>query len=129
MNEEIGIHVVPMVMRSHEEYFVVDSDTAVCACVRRYKIPYRAIGNKLRDVQYINTDGTSYEMARVSIETRPEFSNDFTSNQYRTFYVQNDDVVLMENLHKEDCMLSEVILENLTLFILVMIQVQYQLLF
>ena len=44
-NEEISIHVIPMVMRVHEEYYVVDEDIPICSCVVRYKIPYRAMGN------------------------------------------------------------------------------------
>lgn len=95
-NEEIGIHVIPMVMRLHEEYFVVDEDISLCSCKFRYKIPYRSIGNKLRDVQYVLTDGTHYEMTRVSIEDRPTCLEDNYRDKYLKFYVEGDSVVLLD---------------------------------
>ena len=97
MNEELGIHILPMVLRAHEEYYVIDEDVALSACTIRYKIPYRAVGNKLRDVQFIDNAGTQYEMTRVSLEDRPEYQGNYTNNQFLTFYLQNDDVVLMQN--------------------------------
>lgn len=97
MNEELGIHVLPMVLRAHEEYYVIDEDQAISACTIRYKIPYRAVGNKLRDVQFVDSAGTQYEMTRVSLEDRPEYQGNYTNNQFLTFYLENDDVVLMQN--------------------------------
>ena len=96
MNEEIGIHVIPMVLRMHEEYFVVDEDITVCSCEVRYKIPYRAIGNKLRDVQYVHSDGTHYEMTRVSIEDRPSCLDSNYRDKFLKFYVEGDNIVLMD---------------------------------
>lgn len=94
MNEEMGIHIVPMVLRAHEEYYVVDEDVPLCSCEVRYKIPYRAVGNKLRDVQLVDAGGSQYEMTRVSIEDRPANTIGYSSSQYASFYIQNDDVVL-----------------------------------
>lgn len=97
MNEEMGIHIYPMLMRAHEEYAVIDEDFSLSACTIRYKIPGRAIGNKLRDVQFIDNAGTQYEMTRVSLEDRPEYQGNYTNNQFLTFYLQDDNVVLMQN--------------------------------
>jgi len=97
MNEEIGIHILPVVMRAHEEYYVVDEDTCIVACQIRYQIPERAVGNKLRDVQFIDNSGTQYEMTRVSLEDRPEYQGNYTNNQFLTFYLQDNNVVLMQN--------------------------------
>ena len=97
MNEEMGIHILPMILRAHEEYYVIDEDQPLSACTIRYKIPYRAVGNKLRDVQFIDNAGTQYEMTRVSLEDRPEYQGNYTNNQFLTFYLQNDDIVLMQN--------------------------------
>jgi len=55
------------------------------------------VGNKLRDVQFIDNAGTQYEMTRVSLEDRPEYQGNYTNNQFLTFYLQNDDIVLMQN--------------------------------
>lgn len=97
MNEELGIHILPMVMRAHEEYYVIDEDQPLSRCTIRYKIPHRAVGNKLRDVQFIDNAGTQYEMTRVSLEDRPEYQGNYTNNQFLTFYLQGDDIVLMQN--------------------------------
>ena len=97
MNEELGIHVLPVVLRAHEEYYVVDEDQSLSACTIRYKIPYRATGNKLRDVQFIDNAGTQYEMTRVSLEDRPEYQGNYTNNQFLTFYLEGTNVVLMQN--------------------------------
>ena len=97
MNEELGIHILPMVLRAHEEYYVIDEDQSLSACTIRYKIPYRAVGNKLRDVQFVDNAGTQYEMTRVSLESRPEYQGSYTNNQFLTFYLENDSIVLMQN--------------------------------
>ena len=97
MNEEFGIHILPVVLRAHEEYYVIDEDQALSACTIRYKIPYRSVGNKLRDVQFVDNAGTQYEMTRVSLESRPEYQGNYTNNQFLTFYLENDSIVLMQN--------------------------------
>lgn len=97
MNEELGIHVLPMVLRAHEEYYVVDEDVCLSSTSIRYKIPYRATGNKLRDVQFVDSGGSQYEMTRVSLEDRPEYQGNYTNNQFLTFYLESDEVVLMQN--------------------------------
>jgi hypothetical protein len=96
LNEELSIHVIPVVLRLHEEYYVVDEDTAVCACEVRYKIPYRSIGNKLRDVQYVHTDGTHYEMTRVLIEDRPSCLDSNYRDKFLKYYMDSDNIVLMD---------------------------------
>ena len=97
MNEELNIHVVPVVLRAHEEYYVIDEDVNLENGKIRYKIPYRSFGNKLRDVQFVDNAGTQYEMTRVSLEDRPEYQGNYTNNQFLTFYLENDDVVIMQN--------------------------------
>lgn len=101
LNEELGIHVIPMVLRAHEEYFVVDEDSPLVDGTARYKIPYRATGNKLRDVQYIDSGGSQYEMTRISLEDRSDYqgnyATNYNTNYARAFYLENDDVVLMQN--------------------------------
>ena len=95
MNEELGIHILPMVLRAHEEYYVVDEDVALVNGQSRYKIPYRAVGNKLRDVQYIDASGAYYEMTRVSLEHRPDFQKSGVCGSLINFYVENDNIVLL----------------------------------
>lgn len=97
MNEEIGIHVLPMIMRAHEEYSVIDEDVPLESGKSQYKIPYRAVGNKLREVQFVDSTSSHYEMTRISIEDRPEFQDSYTSSRFLQFYLQDDNVVLTQN--------------------------------
>jgi hypothetical protein len=97
MNEELGIHMMPLVMRAHEEYYVVDEDVQMENKRSVYKIPYRSIGNKLRDIQFVDAGGSMYEMTRTSIEHRPDYQGNYSANQPRGYYVQSDNVVLLQN--------------------------------
>lgn len=97
MNEEMGIHILPVVLRSHEEYYVIDEDIPVTAETTKFKIPYRAVGNKTRDVQFVDNAGSFYEMTRISLEDRPEYQGSYSSNQFLNFYLQADEIVLMQN--------------------------------
>jgi len=97
MNEELGIHVLPMLIRAHEEYSVIDEDVPLTSDTSRYKIPYRAVGNKLREVQYVDSSGSPFEMTRVSLEDRPETQRGYTNNRYMQFYLQDDNVVLLND--------------------------------
>lgn len=99
MNEEMSIHIVPLVLRAHEEYYVVEEAACVCACVINYKIPYRAIGNKLRDVHFMNSSGNRIPMTRLSVEDRAFCQNSLSIDYstYIPFDIQNDEVVLFCN--------------------------------
>ena len=98
MNEEMGIHIVPLVLRAHEEYYVIDEDVCLVACQVEYKIPYRAIGNKLRDVSYVNSSNITQEMTRLSIEDRAAFDNGCYCVTNIAYYVENDNIVLLDEL-------------------------------
>jgi hypothetical protein len=94
MNKEMGVHVMPVVMKAHEEHYVIEEDVPICTCVVTYKIPYRAVGNKLRDVQYVNSAGVRFEMTRLSPEDRPSCQNKYYNNNILSFDLQGDEVVL-----------------------------------
>jgi len=95
-NEEFAIHILPTILQMHEEYYLTTERTTYVDGTSNYKIPYRAIGNKLRDVQFIDTSGNHYEMTRISIEDLPQYSdNYFTNNYLYKFYVKNDEVILV----------------------------------
>jgi len=95
MNEELGIHILPVILRAHEEYFVSSEDIPVVSTKTKYKIPYRAIGNKLRDVSYVDAGGAVYEMTRVSMEDISSYTGQYSTNRTYAFYIENDSIVLM----------------------------------
>ena len=60
-----------------------------------YEIPYRAIGNKLRDASLIS-GGTSYELSQVSIGSLPDYTNDVsTRSELDLFYIENNKLKLI----------------------------------
>lgn len=94
-NHEMQIQLVPLVMSTREEYFVADHDVAVTANKATYTIPSRAIGGKLRDIQFIDGD---------TIESLPRLNpDDVTSTKYGRsgFYLQGSSVVLSPSPQRE----------------------------
>jgi hypothetical protein len=95
-NEEFAIHVLPVILQMHEEYYMSTERQTYVAGTSNYKIPYRAVGNKLRDVQFIDTSGNHYEMTRISIEDLPHYTDNYYSNNYLyKFYVKHDEIILV----------------------------------
>lgn len=107
MNEELGIHVLPMVLRAHEEYYVVPELIPLEQNKSKYKIPYRAIGNKLRDLHFSDNAGALYEMTRINSEDVSEYNNGFYRYRYNKnipFYLEGDSVVLLSDQERDGCL-------------------------
>ncbi len=89
-NEEMSIGLVPSVIQFHEDFFLFEEELELVENQKEYTIPYRAIGNRLRDVQYKIDDKNYNEMTRIGIGDRfEEFDNGLTR-----FYIKNNKVVL-----------------------------------
>lgn len=94
-NEEMFIAQVPSVLIYHEEFFVSSQDSPLLANKTRYAIPNRAIGMKLRDVFWKDTNGNLYDMARINPEEKAYFQRDFnTGRQPYPYYLEGNEVVL-----------------------------------
>lgn len=103
MNEEFGSYMLPMVIRTHEEYSVIDEDIPLSSSTSKYRIPYRAVGSKLRDVQFLDTGGGYYEATRLTIEDRPDSQHGYSSSSFIQYYIQDDSVVLMNTQSSNGC--------------------------
>jgi len=95
-DEELLLGVVPGIMSVHEDYFLFEMEVALQADKTEYEIPSRAIGNKLRDLQYKPDPKTYVELTRVGIGDR--FSSEAMSSDIRRYYVKNNKVVITEAL-------------------------------
>ena len=74
-NEEQSSMIVPMIVALREEFFVFREEIAVNAGDTGFRIPERAIGRTLREIQYNNTGGGMvYDLPRISIEDSYRFS-------------------------------------------------------
>lgn len=96
-NEEMDMAVVPYVMGYHEDYFLFNEIIPLQDYTSNYAIPYRAVGNKLRDVQFLDNTTNIYEMTRIGVGDQPYFqfgSIGVTASRLRAFYLQNDEIWL-----------------------------------
>ena len=96
INEQMFIEEVPSVLQYHQEYFVTYVDYTLNPHQSRYPIPNRAIGMRVRDVFYLDTNNNLYEMTRINPEDKAWFQRDFNAagrNAY-PFYLENNDIVL-----------------------------------
>lgn len=91
-NEEMHGYVLPLLMRTNEEYLVSYSDLAITASDARYSIPERAIGNKVRDVLYLD-GGTYRSLSRIEPEFADQYGDD--TGTPSAFYLEGHEIVLL----------------------------------
>lgn len=94
-NEEIWLGLLPSIMRMHEDYLLYSNPVPLVANQSRYTIPDRAIGNKLREVSYLDTNNNIYEMTRINVEDLPDYNGPSRISNYYTYYIDNNDIVLI----------------------------------
>lgn len=96
INEEIQMHALPHLLQVHEEYLVYPIDVPMEEGKQAYDIPYRAVGNKLRDAQFIDANGDILrEMSRISLEELSDHQYYSDSNYTGLFYVQNNKIIIV----------------------------------
>lgn len=94
-NEEMLISQVPDVMIYHEEYFVYSEDVLLSPNVQRYPIPERAMGMKLRDIFYVDTNGNLFEMTRINPDDKAYWQRESAViNLMQKYYLEGNDIVL-----------------------------------
>jgi hypothetical protein len=113
LNEEIQYFGVPQLLRTHEEYLLNSIDVPLDGR-QRYEIPYRAVGNKLRELSYVtnvsgvngsNTGEQIYELSRISVEDLPDYNNFSTTRYSQAFYVENNKITLLGEVPVSDTVL------------------------
>lgn len=92
--EEVNLGLVPLIQRMHEEHLVYYVEVEIIPSVKRYAIPARAHGNKLRDVALVDENDNIFEMHRYSLSEISDFTNTTTYINTRGFYLENNDVIL-----------------------------------
>jgi hypothetical protein len=87
-NRAMRKKIIPLVMSTREEYWVASTDYAITADQANYAIPARAIGGKLRDIQWV--DGSAME-SLPRLEPENVSSTDIGREG---FYLEANNVVL-----------------------------------
>lgn len=104
--EEIDLAILPLVLSLHEDYYLyVDRIPITQPNQKRYKIPHRAVGNKLKYVGVQKGDHI-WPLNRIPFEDR--YRKDVIVAPYGTqfFYIENDEIVLDTALNAEYLVLA-----------------------
>lgn len=93
--EEMNMGIVPTVLRVHEDYFLYTEEILLETNKVRYDIPYRAIGNKLREVSFKDLNGNIYEMTRIGVGELPFYNGPANFNRTYAYYISNNQICLV----------------------------------
>lgn len=98
LNHCLKSDITPMMLKLNEEYFLQYKDFAMASGIT-YRIPTRAVGAKIRDLQIVDASGNHTSLMRLYEEDRPagasgyymlrnsiELSNDLTVGTLRMTY-------------------------------------------
>lgn len=96
-DEEMSIGLVPSVISAHEDYLMYTEVVPLVTNITRYVIPYRAIGNRLREISFEDQSGNVYEMTRIGVAEVPFYNLTSASSRAYAFYVENNEIVLTPN--------------------------------
>lgn len=109
-DEELSLAVVPAIMSLHEDYLLFDETVPLVEGQNDYEIPYRAVGNKLYDVQYKDNNGAICEMVRLKDSDKPYFQYTPAINSHYAYYLKNNNIVLMPNLPEGNTVTGSLVL-------------------
>jgi hypothetical protein len=98
-NEEMVIGVVPSVLTLHENHYVRSEEVDLEEDKSNYTIPYRSMGNKLKDVFYKDSSGNLFEMTEIDEERKTDFANNTDQSRgIKFYYVESNQIVLWPNI-------------------------------
>jgi hypothetical protein len=90
--EEMNMGVVPTVIQLHEDYYLYETLIPLVNGQIKYQIPYRAIGNKTRDIALVDSNGGYSVMTRIGIG---EIATWNFSNSIYAYYIASNEICLV----------------------------------
>lgn len=94
-DEELMLSVVPAIMSLHEDYLLYSEDSPLIANQNEYLIPYRSVGNKLYDLQFLDSNNNILPMSRTTVGDQPAYNGSYTTNLTYAYYVKNNRIGLL----------------------------------
>lgn len=95
LNDEMDTDVLAQIMNLNEEHLVTHVDIPLIDNVTSYKIPERAVANKLRDLAFLDTGNNIYEATRTSLEEISDSNFGYASlRDLPAFYIENNTINL-----------------------------------
>ncbi len=104
--EEMNMGIVPTVIQLHEDYYLYEVLIPLVDGQIKYQIPYRAIGNRVRDIALVDPNNNYSLMTRIGIGDIPNYN--YSSNVY-AYYIASNDICLVpqtQNQTFNGCSLS-----------------------
>lgn len=93
-HEELISYIAPLIKEMKEGYFENYEDLSIETNKVKYPISYRAMLGLVRDVVFIDTDGSERSLPRINLADKPDILNDQSSTGDFAFYVSDNSVVL-----------------------------------
>lgn len=90
--EEMNMGIVPTVIQLHEDYYLYEVLIPLVDGQTKYQIPYRAIGNKVRDIALVDPNNNYSTMARIGIG---DISGWNYSNNVYAYYISSNEICLV----------------------------------
>lgn len=101
IDEELQVQILDKLVELHGENLTISVDIPVNSS-GSYSIPYRALGNKIRDVSLIS-GGQTYELSQISIGELPDFTYAQGYTRFlELFYVENNQIKLVSPTRSYD---------------------------
>lgn len=94
-NEEMVMGIIPMIMTYHQEYLLYREVTPLVDNTTSYIIPYRAIGNMLRDLSLVDSNGNYFKMTRANPDEIQLYTGSLYSSNNRPYYIINNTINLL----------------------------------
>jgi hypothetical protein len=94
INEEMDLGVLPHILAYHEDNLSRSELVPIVSGERRYAIPSRAIGNKIKDVYLQDSSGNLQELTRISNGDLADYNRDIETYP-GAFYLEGDSIVLL----------------------------------
>jgi hypothetical protein len=91
-NEEIQNTILPYVLRLKEEFYVVREYLQTSTNKVAYSIPYRAIGNKVRQLYFTNVPNRTGTMNALNRIQPEDINFSYAGTDVNQFYVENSEI-------------------------------------
>ena len=98
LSEFLKSRLVPEMIRIREEYYVVTERLPLSGSVSRYRIPARAVGNRLRDVLFVTAAGDRRTIWPIPRERLAAYNTSGTTTEPTGYYLEGNRIVLVPAL-------------------------------
>lgn len=99
LNEEMSLGLVPSIMAMKEDYLLRTLYVPLVQNQYAYELPNRAVGNKAREIAYIDQSNNTLEMTRIMIGDLPFYNNGRNYNNPYAYYIENNTFNLISTVN------------------------------